>query len=98
MNKFLFVTLVLYLLPLVISTIGFYLFDFKGHTVGDFCKYIITEEDDLMPLPFILCPVVNILFGVIAIFIACYKIIAYPIKVLNKRYKVWDKIQKIRIK
>lgn len=41
MSKFLFAILILYLLPLVISTIGFYLFDFKGHTVGDFCKYLI---------------------------------------------------------
>ena len=64
MNKFLFVILVLYLLPLVISTIGFYLSDFKGHTVGDFCKYLITEEDDFTPLPFVLFPVANILFGI----------------------------------
>lgn len=57
MSKFLFAILILYLLPLVISTIGFYLFDFKGHTVGDFCKYLITEMDDFTPLPYILCPV-----------------------------------------
>lgn len=98
MSKFLFAILILYLLPLVISTIGFYLFDFKGHTVGDFCEYLTTEEDDMKPLPYILCPVSNILFGILAILIACYQIIAFPIKVLNKKYKVWDKIQKIRIK
>lgn len=86
MSKFLFAILILYLLPLVISTIGFYLFDFKGHM------------DDFTPLPYILCPVSNILFGILAILIACYQIIAFPIKVLNKKYKVWDKIQKIRIK
>lgn len=54
--------------------------------------------DDFTPLPYILCPVSNILFGILAILIACYQIIVFPIKVLNKKYKVWDKIQKIRIK
>nr|UVM93326.1 MAG: hypothetical protein [Bacteriophage sp.] len=98
MSKFLFAILILYLLPLVISTIGFYLFDFKGHTVGDFCKYLITEEDDMKPLPFIVCPVVNILFGIIAIIIICTNLIILPIKILNKKYKLWSKIQKIRIK
>jgi len=98
MNEFLYIILIIYLLPLVISTIGFYLFDFEGHTVGDFCEYLITEIDDFAPLPYILCPLSNILFGILTILIACYQIIALPIKVLNKKYKVWDKIQKIRIK
>ena len=34
-------------------------YDFKGHTIGEFCEYLTTEEDDMKPLPFIVCPVVT---------------------------------------
>lgn len=98
MSKILCVILIEYILPTIITTIGFYLYGFKGHTIGEFCEYLTTEEDDMKPLPFIVCPVVNILFGIIAIIIICTNIIILPIKILNKKYKLWDKIQKIRIK
>lgn len=98
MSKILYVILIAYILPTIISTIGFYLYDFKGHTIGKFCEYLTTEEDDMKPLPFIVCPVVNILFGIIAIIIICTNLIILPIKILNKKYKLWSKIQKIRIK
>lgn len=98
MSKILCVILIAYILPTIITTIGFYLYDFKGHTIGEFCEYLTTEEDDIKPLPFIVCPVVNILFGIIAIIIICTKLVILPIKILNKKYKLWSKIQKIRIK
>lgn len=98
MSKILCVILIAYILPTIITTIGFYLYDFKGHTIGEFCEYLTTEEDDMKPLPFIVCPVVNILFGIIAIIITCTKLVILPIKILNKKYKLWSKIQKIRIK
>ena len=98
MRKILCVILIAYILPTIITTIGFYLYDFKGHTIGEFCEYLTTEEDDMKPLPFIVCPVVNILFGIIAIIIICTKLVILPIKILNKKYKLWSKIQKIRIK
>lgn len=98
MSKILCVILIAYILPTIITTIGFYLYDFKSHTIGEFCEYLTTEEDDMKPLPFIVCPVVNILFGIIAIIIICTKLVILPIKILNKKYKLWSKIQKIRIK
>lgn len=98
MSKILCVILITYILPTIITTIGFYLCDFKGHTIGEFCEYLTTEEDDMKPLPFIVCPVVNILFGIIAIIIICTNLVILPIKILNKKYKLWSKIQKIRIK
>lgn len=98
MSKILCVILIAYILPTIITTIGFYLYDFKGHTIGEFCEYLTTEENDIKPLPFIVCPVVNILFGIIAIIIICTKLVILPIKILNKKYKLWSKIQKIRIK
>lgn len=98
MSKILCVILIAYILPTIITTIGFYLYDFKGHTIGEFCEYLTTEEDDMKPLSFIVCPVVNILFGIIAIIIICTKLVILPIKILNKKYKLWSKIQKIRIK
>lgn len=98
MSKILCVILIAYILPAIITTIEFYLYDFKGHTIGEFCEYLTTEEDDMKPLPFIVCPVVNILFGIIAIIIICTKLVILPIKILNKKYKLWSKIQKIRIK
>lgn len=98
MSKILFDVLMVYMLPTIISAIGFYLYDFKGHTIGEFCEYLITEEDDMRPLPFIVCPMLNILFGGFSIIVICTDIIILPIKILNKKYKLWSKIQKIRIK
>lgn len=98
MSKILCVILIAYILPTIITTIGYYFYDFKGHTIGEFCEYLTTEEDDMKPLPFIVCPVVNILFGIFSIIIICTNIIILPIKILNKKYKLWSKIQKIRIK
>lgn len=101
MSKFLYITFIMYILPAIITTIAFYLYDFKGHTIGEFCKYLITEvkeEDDIIPLPFILCPMANVLCGIVATIIICTKLIMFPIKILNNRYGLWKKIQKIRIK
>lgn len=99
MKIFLLIILLGYIVPTIISLIGFITFDFKKGSVEDLYEFMMKSYDDYFsPITFVIVPVLNLACSIIYLAFLIWLMIKLPFILADRKYHIWDKIKNYKVK